>query len=77
MLIQNFYLSFVILICWNLFLVGNQSSVELDEKVAQLKTELNKALEENVSLRKEVAALSETSLKPDLEILHKEVKKIM
>nr|XP_056711807.1 centromere-associated protein E [Euleptes europaea] len=54
-------------------LEGNQSSVELDEQIAHLKNELSKALAENVSLRKEVAVLSETGLKPDLEILHKEI----
>ncbi|XP_015261251.1 PREDICTED: centromere-associated protein E [Gekko japonicus] len=52
---------------------GNQSLVELDEKVLQLKNELDKALGENISLRKEVAALSEGCLKSDLEILHKEI----
>ncbi|XP_048366026.1 centromere-associated protein E isoform X4 [Sphaerodactylus townsendi] len=54
-------------------LEGTQSSVELNEKIIHLKNELNKALGENVSLREEVAALSEAGLKPDLEILHKEI----
>ncbi|XP_060088631.1 centromere-associated protein E [Heteronotia binoei] len=51
----------------------NQSSLELDEKIVQLRNELNKALGENISLKKEVAALSETSSKPDLEILREEI----
>ncbi|XP_054845456.1 centromere-associated protein E [Eublepharis macularius] len=51
----------------------NQSSVELHEKMVHLKNELNNTLGENISLRKEVAALSETGPKPDLEILHKEI----
>ncbi|KAL8206873.1 UNVERIFIED_CONTAM: hypothetical protein K2H54_032855 [Gekko kuhli] len=52
---------------------GNQSSVELDGKILQLKNELDKALGENISLRKEVATLSGTCLKSDLEILHMEI----
>lgn len=39
-----------------------------------LKNDLHKALEENVSLKEKMTALSEANSGSDLEILHKEVK---
>ncbi|XP_019381632.1 PREDICTED: centromere-associated protein E isoform X4 [Gavialis gangeticus] len=50
------------------------SLVELERETAGLKTELNKALEENVCLRKEVDSLSEFRSLPDkVEVLQKEI----
>lgn len=48
--------------------------MELEGKMEDLKNELNKALEENVSLKEKLTDLSEANSGSDLEILHKEVK---
>nr|XP_034968217.1 centromere-associated protein E isoform X1 [Zootoca vivipara] len=49
------------------------SCMELERKIAGLKDELNKALEENSTLRKEAAASLEAHSGPDTEIFQKEV----
>ncbi|CAI5784579.1 centromere-associated protein E isoform X3 [Podarcis lilfordi] len=49
------------------------SCMELERKIAGLKDELNKALEENSTLRKEAAASLEARSGPDTEIFQKEV----
>ncbi|XP_028599463.2 centromere-associated protein E isoform X2 [Podarcis muralis] len=49
------------------------SCMELERKIAGLKDELNKALEENSTLRKEACASLEARLGPDTEIFQKEV----
>ncbi|XP_053259915.1 centromere-associated protein E [Podarcis raffonei] len=49
------------------------SCMELERKIAALKDELNKALEENSTLRKEAAASLEARSGPDTEIFQKEV----
>ncbi|XP_078250754.1 centromere-associated protein E isoform X2 [Pogona vitticeps] len=49
------------------------SSVELQRKVEELKNELNKAVEENTTLRKDATVFSEDSSGQDLEILRKEI----
>ncbi|KAG8134457.1 hypothetical protein E2320_007579 [Naja naja] len=47
--------------------------MELVGKMEDLKNELNKALEENVSLKEKLTDLSEANSGSDLEILHKEI----
>ncbi|XP_034298093.1 centromere-associated protein E isoform X1 [Pantherophis guttatus] len=47
--------------------------MELEGKMEDLKNELNKALEENVSLKEKLTDLSEANSGSDLEILHKEI----
>ncbi|XP_026528415.1 centromere-associated protein E [Notechis scutatus] len=47
--------------------------MELEGKMEDLKNELNKALEENVSLKEKLTDLSEANFGSDLEILHKEI----
>ncbi|XP_033015458.1 centromere-associated protein E [Lacerta agilis] len=49
------------------------SCMELERKIVGLKNELNKALEENSTLRKEAAASLEARSGPDTEIFQKEV----
>ncbi|XP_042324273.1 centromere-associated protein E isoform X2 [Sceloporus undulatus] len=49
------------------------SCIELERKIEGLKNELNKALEENTALRKELTVLSEAGSGPDLEIFQKEI----
>ncbi|KAM3831703.1 centromere-associated protein E [Vipera latastei] len=47
--------------------------VDLEGKMEDLKNDLHKALEENVSLKEKMTALSEANSGSDLEILHKEI----
>ncbi|XP_058049106.1 centromere-associated protein E [Ahaetulla prasina] len=47
--------------------------MELEGKMEDLKNELNKALEENVSLKEKLTDLSDANSGADLEILHKEI----
>ncbi|XP_062992506.1 centromere-associated protein E [Elgaria multicarinata webbii] len=49
------------------------SCMELEKKVEGFKNDLNKSLEENAALRKEVEALSEAASRHDLEIIQKEL----
>ncbi|XP_053113451.1 centromere-associated protein E isoform X2 [Hemicordylus capensis] len=49
------------------------SCVELEGKIKDLTNELNKTLEENTALRKEVTTLSAAGLESDLETLQKEI----
>ncbi|XP_063166802.1 centromere-associated protein E [Candoia aspera] len=52
---------------------GLLSCLELERQMEDLKNELNKALEENMSLKEKVTALSEANSGSDLEIFHKEI----
>ncbi|KAH0615891.1 hypothetical protein JD844_026494 [Phrynosoma platyrhinos] len=49
------------------------SCIELERKIEDFKNELNKALEENTALRKELTVLSEAGSGPDPEIYQKEI----